>query len=530
MIKEEKVLVNITERNINYYKKLDYDVEINDILSVDVSDISKGSHIKITSICSNCNKEKVMTYYNYNKNCDDNGDYLCSKCKRDRTFLNRYNVKNPMMLDDIKNKVIKTNINRYGVKTTLLVDDIKDRIKKTNKERYGTEQPLSSIIVRDKIKKTTFKNWGVEHFSKTQQFYKSTFNRWKNMILDKLNKYEINDFIINNDRTIDIKCDMGENHYFNINSKNLYQRKEIQNTILCTKCNPIIGIKQSGVELQILNFIKYNYNGIIYENYKDLIDGELDIYIPELKLAFEFNGIYWHSDLYKDKNYHLNKTELCEEKGIQLIHIYEDEWKFKQEIVKSRILNSLGKIDNKIYARKCDIKEIYDNKLVRDFLNNNHIQGFIGSSIKIGLFYNDDLVSLMTFGKKRISMGSKSLNKEYELLRFCSKNYTNVVGGANKLFNYFVNKYNPIQIITYADRSWSIGNLYEKLGFEFVHKTPPNYFYFDRFLNRYNRFNFRKDVLIKKGYDSKLTECEIMDRLNYYRVFNSGNLKFIFNI
>jgi hypothetical protein len=222
----------------------------------------------------------------------------------------------------------------------------------------------------------------------------------------------------------------------------------------------------------------------------------------------------------------LNKTELCEKNGIQLIHIYEDDWLYKQDIVKSMILNKLGKTSNKIYARKCEIREITDNKLVREFLDKNHVQGFIGSKIKIGLFYKDELVSLMTFGKRRVAMGKKTSDEgEFELLRFCSKLNTNVVGGGNKLFKHFVKNYDPKIITTYVDRSWSQGNLYKQLGFKCEGKTEPNYYYIiDRI--RHHRFNFRKDVLVKEGYDPELTEHKIMLNRKIYRIFDSGNLKF----
>jgi len=219
---------------------------------------------------------------------------------------------------------------------------------------------------------------------------------------------------------------------------------------------------------------------------------------------------------------------LCESKGIQLIHIYEDDWLYKQDIIKSMILNKLGCVDNKIYARKTEIKEITDNKLVKKFLNNNHLQGFVGSKIKIGLFYNNELVSLMTFGKGRVSMGKKQLcDNEYELLRFCNKLNTNVVGGASKMFKYFLKKYNPIEILSYADRSHSNGNLYNKIGFEFVSKTTPNYYYIIDGIKQY-RFNYRKDKLIKQGFDPNKTEREIMLERKIYRMFDSGNLKYLY--
>jgi len=283
------------------------------------------------------------------------------------------------------------------------------------------------------------------------------------------------------------------------------------------------------MENQLKEFIKNNYKLNIIDKSRNIIHPyELDIYIPDLKIAFEFNGLYWHNELYKDKKYHLNKTELCEKNGIQLIHIYEDDWLYKQDIVKSIILNKLGKSINKIYARKTEVRDITDNKLVREFLDKNHLQGFIGSSVKLGLFINNELVSLMTFGKRRVTMGKKGTNEDdYELLRFCSKLNTNIIGGANKLFKYFVKNHKPKEITTYADRSWSNGNLYKQMGFNYEGKTEPNYYYIIDRIKHY-RFNFRKDKLIKEGFDPFSTERQIMLDRKIYRIYDSGNLKYTY--
>jgi hypothetical protein len=255
---------------------------------------------------------------------------------------------------------------------------------------------------------------------------------------------------------------------------------------------------------------------------------ELDIFIPEKKIAIEFNGLRWHSSEFTEKNYHATKTKLCEENNIQLIHIFEDEWNFKKNIVKSRLKNILNFTEDKIYARKCVIKEV-NNKDSKIFLENNHLQGNINSSIKIGLYYKNELVALMTFGKYRKIYNSNSIEDEYELYRFCNKLNTIVIGGANKLLNYFIEKYNPKKIMTYADKRWSKGDLYEKLGFEYIGDTKPNYFYV---LNneRKNRFSFRKDVLVKQGFNKNESESSIMSKRNIYKIYDCGNKKYILSL
>jgi hypothetical protein len=289
----------------------------------------------------------------------------------------------------------------------------------------------------------------------------------------------------------------------------------------CPRCTQVKTSSDS--ENQLNSFIS---EYIECESNVRILDGkEIDVYVPTLKLAFEYNGIYWHSSKFKNDSYHIDKTNLAEEKGIHLIHIYEDDWLYKNEIVKSRILNLLGKSE-RIYARKCIVKEV-SPKDTRSFLNKNHIQGFVGSKIKLGLYHNDVLVSLMTFGSLRKNLGQKSKEGSFELLRFCNKLNTTVIGGASKLFKYFTRNYYYDSIISYADRSWSTGNLYEQLGFKYVHKTKPN-FYHVKGINRYNRFTYRKDILVKDGYDPKLTAREIMLNRGFYRIYDSGSIKFIF--
>ena len=214
------------------------------------------------------------------------------------------------------------------------------------------------------------------------------------------------------------------------------------------------------------------------------------------------------------------------DKGIQLVHIFEDEWIYKKDIVKSRILNLLGKSD-RIYARKCEIRNVSPST-ARSFLDDNHIQGFCSSAYRYGLYYNGELVSLMTFGNKRKNLGSKSINGHYELLRFCNKLNTTVIGGASRLFKHFIKEVKPIEIVSYADRRWSNGNLYEKLGFTLTHKSQPSYFYVinDK---RENRFKYRKDALVKEGYDKDKTEHQIMLERGIYRIYDCGCLVYDIN-
>lgn len=262
----------------------------------------------------------------------------------------------------------------------------------------------------------------------------------------------------------------------------------------------------------------------VLNNDKKVLSGtELDIVVPSRNVAIEYNGLYWHTErLGKHKNYHLDKTKMSEDVGFRLIHVFEDEWKNKKDIVKNRIIHILGCGDVSVYARKCVVKEVGVD-IKNDFLLSTHIQGPDNSSVRLGLYFEDELVSVMTFSKLRKSMGSKGGVGEYELVRFSS---LGVVGGAGKLLKYFIRNYNPTSIISYADRRWSQGDLYEKLGFELVSMGRPNYWYTKDYKKREYRFNYRKDILVSKGYDKSKTENEIMSELGYDRIWDCGSLKY----
>jgi len=293
----------------------------------------------------------------------------------------------------------------------------------------------------------------------------------------------------------------------------------------CPECGKLF----STYEEEILDFLGtlidkdkiLTNNRTILDNYR-----ELDIVIPSLKIAIEFDGLYWHSEIEKsDKNYHLKKTEECESKGYQLIHIFEDEWIYKKDICKSRLAHLLKKDVTKIYARKCEIRQI-DYSTYNSFFNENHLQGNVKASYAYGLFYNDELVSAMSFCSLRTNLGFKNKEKEnvFELLRFANKIGNTVIGGASKLFNFFIKNIHPSAVISYADRRWSMGNLYEHLGFAQTHISKPSYFYVFGD-TRKNRFAFRKDILISKyGCSPEQTEHGFCLANKWYRIYDCGCL------
>ena len=427
-----------------------------------------------------------------------------------------------------KNEIISDRSNKLVNKTINEKELINNKKKETIKNNWGSFEIFYNNIT-EKVRKKSMINYGVNHHFSHQDIIIKRINSYYNTVTNKIiSKLPQHIIYINrelnktgSDSVIILKCN-NCNEEFKINRQLLVNRIS-NNKEICLNCNPVLYGK-SGMELELLEFIKQNYNGDILTNIQSMIKGELDIYIPEIKLAFEFNGLYWHSELYKDRLYHLNKTKECDKLGIQLIHVWEDDWLYKNEIVKSMIKNKLSK-SKTIFARKCYIKEV-DNNVVKYFLNTNHIQGFVGSKIKLGLYFNDELVNLMTFGNLRKSLGQKSEEGSYEMLRFCNKINVSVSGGASKLLKYFIDNYNPKEIISYSDNSRSNGNMYEKLGFKFIRNSYPNYYYIIDGIRKH-RFNFRKDKLIKNGADPSKTEIQIMNELGYNRVFDCGAKKWI---
>lgn len=285
----------------------------------------------------------------------------------------------------------------------------------------------------------------------------------------------------------------------------------------CTSCYPK---SVSNAELELRAYL--DTLGISYvTNTKDVIAPfELDIYIPSLKIAIEHNGVYWHSSHKKSANYHVDKYLSCKAAGVHLIQIFEDQWITKKDIVKSRLRNVTG-TDLRIYARKCTVA-LVSGKDTKLFLEKYHIQGHVSSSINVGLFINSTLTAIMTFGKSRFNN-----TQEFELLRYCSN--STVVGGASKLFTYFLRAYSPSSIVSYADRCWSNGKLYKTLGFENVTSNNSNtgVFYVKNGV-RYHRSALTKQALVSKGADARLTADEILNAAGYLKIHNCGNYKFVY--
>ena len=460
--------------------------------------------------------------------------------KKEETNLKMYGVKCVFQSKEIQNKIKLTNLQNLGVEYPTQARLVLQKCRETSLEHWGVSNPMQSLVVQEKGKQTCLKKYGTDNASKSPEIIAK-------IIIKNNIKYGANSLTQAN-ISKEIR-DLFDTFEF---LKELY----ITQRLSTVKIAEMYGVGQSFVlyklKKQNIPIIKYDSSGeteiqkyleslelCVERNLRNILPSrrELDLYIPNKKIAIEFNGIYFHSEQVLEtgtkrdgKMFHLSKTLEAEQLGIHLIHIFEDDWNFKQEIVKARLRQVVGVSEDAVYARKCKIVELSYSES-ESFLNTYHIQGINKSSIiRLGLLFNNDIVGCMTFGYLRKNVVGKESPKEgnYELTRFCTKG--RVVGGASKLFKYFINTYNPIRIISYADRHWTSNfkiNLYDKLGFKKVSEGYPNYWYLIRDHREY-RFNWRKSSLKKKlsNFDPTLSEYQNMLNNGYDRIWGCGSLKY----
>ena len=466
--------------------------------------------------------------------------------KRERTNLERFGTKIPSKNQEIKNKTKRTNLEKYGFESHNSSEDIKEKKKKVCLEKYGVENVSQVKEVQEKREDTFMKRFGVKNPNMNEGIKKKK----KEYFLEKFGV----EWFTQNREIRDRQRRTLQKNVFNrlIKSKKINERVKFLFTeadfldtekdypFICLKCTKyFLGSFSHGqiprclncyplskgfslIEKEIVSWLKNELNiQNIIENSRKIIENcSIDIYLPNYKLAIEFNGLYWHSEIgnNKDRKYHINKTEKCLEKGIQLLHIFEDEWINKQDMIKSLIKHKIG-LSSKIYARNTIFKEI-SKKKCESFFEENHFQGY-NSRItnSFGLFNNEDLLFVIGIGKPRY-------NKKYdfELIRSCSKLNTVVVGGFDKLIKNL-----PLKgyIISYVDCRYFTGSGYKnwmQVGF-----SESNYFYMKDYKYREYRTNYMKHKLQKlfpNTFDEGLTEWENMQLAGYDRIWDCGNLVF----
>lgn len=424
-------------------------------------------------------------------NQQSNGEYGRKVLEqRKATTLERHGVEFYSQHKNFKDKYHQSNLDRYGVTSYIALPEFQKYLQTRNIARIGV--PYNFCVHTDEARESYIK------------------------FLSE-NNCELIEFT--NKKSITYKCNVCGNI---MTEQDLFLKSRVKlGCTICSYCKPkdafsSIAEDQVRAYVESLGFTTSHYDRHFLGEYG------ADIVVADKKVIIEYDGIHWHSELYRPDDYHLHKTELAEQAGYHLIHIFSNEWEYKQSIVKSRLKTVLGCNTNKVYARNCEVKVI-DHVTSSKFLDANHIQGNCASAnSRYGLYYGDMLVAVMTFGPNRYS------KEGVELLRYCTLVDTSVIGGASKLFHHFLMNEQPSVVVSFADRRWSgNGAFYTKLGFEMVGTTQPSYYYIvDN--NLENRMKYQKHKLVSAGYDINKTEHEIMLDRGIYRIYDCGNYRYVY--
>lgn len=508
-------------------------------------------------------KRKSTNLERYNAEAPLQNDEI--KKKAQLTSLQKYGTENPAASEEIKEKIRNVFIEKYGMNPLSTVE-VREKIKETTKEKYGVEYisqnedvknkmkesiaktfienkdeimaqttstnlqrynvcwPTQSEKVKEKTRATMKEKYGVEYITQVKEV--------ADTISLKLMQYGEAAFLKN--------CEDNHLKPVDFHYKGYYDNGPVYYKCECLKCHNIIEVAphnknfkcihcygknavSSFKEKEVVDFLKSVYDGPIEENYRRLISPlEVDIYLPEKKLAIEFNGNFWHNEFCKEKNYHKEKTTLCNEKGIKLFHIYEYEWSSSREKIENILRSFICNDVRRVYARNCYVKEIpnYQAKL---FVDLNHLQGHSPASVYLGLFQDDELLEVETFGRPRFSR-----KYQWEIVRECSKTGVSVVGGKSKLFSYFLKHYNPASVISYCDASKFSGESYLKCGMQLIEWNDPGYVWIQG-SEVLSRYQCQKHKLVKKYPNFKdFTENEIMHNLGYAKMYDCGQKVFVY--
>ena len=435
---------------------------------------------------------------------------FCSKSCKDSVVIEQQKntIKSTWADEEKRQKILQqyktTSFINHGVEHHMRLDSTKEKIKEHNLQKFGVDHHLKSSEVIEKRIGTCVNRYRMRRVPHPKV---------SSEISAKLNN---SDFLKSEHITKPIWQIAEE-----IGVKPCWVYRKFAEHGL--ECDGQRFVNYSGFENEIKEFL-LEKNILFLSNKRDIISPfEIDIFIPELNIAIECNGSYWHSELNgKDKNYHLNKTIECDKKSIQLIHVWEHVWENNKDLVKSMLMSKLS-LSKKIYARNTLIKQVTKEE-ERAFLTKNHLQGYQPSSLCIGLYHNNVLVTLLSFSTPRF-------NKKYdfEILRYATDTNITVVGGFSKMLQYFIKSQNPKSIITYADKTISNGNVYRKNGFTHIGTSNPSYYYTKNYTKFENRLKYQKHKLqnLLENYDKNLTEWDNMQAHGFDRIWDCGNDVFI---
>jgi len=472
--------------------------------------------------------------------CASCGGVLSSKNFRTNVEGGRYtstcSVRCAKRNPDFRAAQAASNLEKYGTDQYLSSTEAHSRIKNTNLEKYGRSRPHpwgSEQFMVHMLNK-----YGVDHSMKlhgarervSREIIERNVLSGKTEATIRANEARRNVECMNPHLALDVNRDLLE--HVQLTWKHLECGKSYDCSIsdglitTCPHCTSSASILELSLRTLVAELLPHDE--LIF-NARNIIQGglELGIYIPARRLALEFNGIYWHSSLKNhNKFYHLNKSEACAQRGIRLIHIWEDHFLQHPHTVRSVIANACG-LSQRMGARATRVVSIKSSD-ANKFLKQNHLAGYVRCSVNMGLMVNEELVAVMSFGKRRFMRWDSS---HWEIYRFATKAGLNIAGGASKLFKAFVKAHSPASVTSFADISLGGGDVYLRIGMMEEQSTLPAYFWANtQFPNRLSRVATQKHklpALLGEAYDVALSEEGNMRRLGWFKLWDCGNRKFV---
>lgn len=440
--------------------------------------------------------------------------------------MRKYGVTNPSKADSVKQKIRESQFNKYG-KWYSQTDEFKQRSVETFIRNWGVTNPMYSLEVIKKIEQQNIEKWGVPYWMMAPENQKKLHDGC-------INKFGVNwyssahlpaetvEIIHDPDKLIAYVLGLPEQERTHNSVARLLGCSTIHLLQLTQSYGSrvrevfIMNPSASDAELGLRKLMESWGVKALYNDREVIKPWELDIYVPDKKFAIEYNGWYWHSKQSGTPvDYHQAKSRRCTEAGVQLYHIFENDWHNarKRPIIESQLRCKLLGISDRIFARKCNLRAVSIDE-AREFMNNNHLQGYRNCSVRLGLYFDNELVCMMTFGKAYLHRNTNC----WEIYRLCTKLNTTVVGGASRLFHAFLVNYTPNKIVTYSDYATGTGNVYTSLGFTPVSLTAPNYIWI-------------KDGDQRSRYQCQMkNEIQTMESRNYVQLFDAGNVLWEYNL
>lgn len=476
--------------------------------------------------------------------------------KTERTTRQRYGVANVAQVPEVQQKTRHTNLERYGANTPFESEEIQAKIKHTNLERYGVEFPFQSSEIRSKSHAALCDRYGNDYmFIARKKFLDQNANKNPFVVYQEkiqaslLKNYQVLYPMQNTNIALRAKNTLVKNHGVK-NPAQLHidpavyeiledsaKFKELCETYSFKELCEVLGVSESIVWARHDRYDLGCYTKSVRSQYEEeitdwlvnlgvefrrnvkVVDKTVDFLITDT-IAIEFNGLYTHSEnshygklLKIDRNYHYNKFKNCEQQGIQLFTVFEDEWNTRKNIIKNRIKVAINQGSRGAPARKLTVAEISSN-VASEFLDLYHLQGAVNSSVHLGAYDDNNLVSVMSFIQR--SQGN------WELNRF-SSDYSMHNGLFSKMLKYFERKFAPTKVYSFSDNRWSTGNVYNKNGFELEKQLRPDYTV-TNYQTREHKFKWRKSrIAARFGIDtSNKTEVVLIRELKWDRIWDCG--------